>query len=257
MARTKEELKADVKKNVDLYNEAVSKGDFKTSTSIIDEIDKDVEKYDELVTGEVYQELKESEDPMLAAINKMQYLSIRVRDVRDKDLPGVILKEVDDAIKNIDLIVLHKMCKATKGGIGKDTDWIYEAETFNMMLTADKIANLTLSREERQKRLDELSDSFAISKAAKKFALGKKAVSETEFKNELNKIVKMMLGEEYNIDVACMHFIHSCFTKNGKNVCSVATSRQKSLVWYIAQVCHHIVTKNEFSVIYPEAKVKK
>ena len=248
--RTMEEIRKNVESLVLSYNSFVTEGKVEEALALIPDMEEDVNDYTALAYKKTFDEVAAAENPMHAACLKLQYDSINIKDVKEKE-SSTIKKEVVDVKKNIDLLRLHK---EINGGIGANKDWAYMLQKLNMMLTADAIAKVASTPQEAKEKLEKFDGSYAIADAAKNIDLGKNPVSQTNFKNTLKSIVQAMLGDEYHPKASDLEYLKLVYSKGGKTVRSVSMLQHRNFCWHIANICNNVLTTLGYTVEY---KVKK
>lgn len=244
------ETKLDAK--VKSYNEA--KADEKTTAkelqAIKDDIDKLSKDHASASRGLAYAKFQSSEEgPMIAACRAGSYPAIKVKEEKiDKDSSETILV-VEETVRKVDLGDLHKHCE----GIGHDTKWIYALEKLNLMMTASRATELGAT----PRRLKEINDSYAMSKIAEGYDLGKNPCSKTQMLATLTNIVTMMLGEELGKKVLKfdLRYLEYVYTKaDSKSLLKVKCATHKQMRVYLLSICHRIVTDGVYDVDFKVAK---
>ncbi len=241
--KTKVELRAEAEALVKDYNEAIQSGDFNKSAEINTKLEQVVNEHTSIAREECFAELKATEDPMMAAIKRLTFPTIRCKDTKvgDEKIP---VREIEDVDKAIDLLKLHK---AVNGGIGKDKNWYLMIEKFNMLMTAQKAIDLGLDAKA-------INDSYAMSEIAKAIDLGKTPTSKTNLLKTLQAIVTAMIGEEYKAVSHDVNFLLSVYSRKNRKALTVSCANHKYMRQYLMEICHRIVEGKKYEVEYKKVK---
>lgn len=226
------------------YNEA--KHDEKMS-----EMNKAAEKLDEIVSDYAKHasmkctlECMAAEDgPMMEAVRRLTYPVIKAKETKDEVTTIEVMRVVTQD-KPIDLAKLHKSCN----GIGVDKDWIYAVEKFNMLMTARKCEELGIDP-------TSVNDSFAMSRIAKQYDLGKNPASKTNILKTMQSIVTMMIGDQYKPVSHDVNYILSIYAKkSNRKALTVSCANHKYMRQYMAEICHRLVTGGHYECEYKKVK---
>ena len=161
------ELKSSVDEQVKVFNDAVQNGRFEESTKADKAMTGTINEYTATVRDMCFEECKATDDPMLAAVKTLSYVTIGVKDEQKGD-DKVPVRVIVDKERQIDLLKLDKFC----GGIGADPNWMHVAQKMNFLLTAQKAKDLGLDPAK-------VNDSYAMSEIARQFEMGKNPTSKT------------------------------------------------------------------------------
>ena len=131
-------LKALAEEKVKAYNEAMQDGKFDEVSKLDTEITDTVNEYTSIVRDMCFEDCAASDDPMMAAVTALSFMTIGVKDTKkgDEKLP---VREVIEKERQIDLLKLHKF---VDGGIGHNKEWVYMIEKFNLLMTCQKAKDL-------------------------------------------------------------------------------------------------------------------
>jgi hypothetical protein len=241
-----QELRAEADKNVKLYNDAYQQEKFSDAKKIEVDLNKNIDDYGAYARTVCYDDCKESGDPMMAAIKALTYSTIATKDdkVGESKDTQVIVRSIIDVDKPIDLLKLHKYC----GGIGKNAEWPYLIEKFNMLMTAQKAIDLGIDPKS-------ISDSYAMSKIAAEKNMGKTPTSKTNILKTLQIVVTAMIGEEYKALSHDVNYLLSIYSKKSRKALTVVCANHRYMRNYMAEICHRIVTGKTYNVEYKAKKV--
>ncbi len=242
---TKEELRAKAEDLARDYNDAVQNGNFNAATKLNTEIEDTVNEYTSIARQECFDKLKATEDPMLAAVKELTFMTIRAKDTKvgDEKIPVRIVEDID---KPIDLLKLHK---AVPDGIGKDKNWSSMIEKLNFLMTAQKAVDLGIDP-------TSINDSFAMSDIARKIDMGKTPTSKTNILKTVQSIVTAMIGEEFKATSHDVNFLMSVYSRKNRKALTVSCSNHKYMRQYMMEICHRIVEGKSYAIEYRTIKKK-
>ena len=233
------ELRALVEEKVKAYNEAMQDGKFDEVSKLDAEITDSVNEYTSIVRDMCFEDCAASDDPMMAAITALSFMTIGVKDTKkgDEKLP---VREVIEKERQIDLLKLHKF---VDGGIGHNKEWAYMIEKFNLLMTCQKAKDLGIDP-------TAINDSYAMSEIAKGYDLGKNPASKTNLLKTLTVIVQAMVGEEYKPVSHDVNFLLSVYSRKSRKALTVTCANHKYMRGYVMEICHRIETGKTYEVDY-------
>lgn len=237
------ELRALVEEKVKAYNEAMQDGKFDEVSKLDAEITDSVNEYTSIVRDMCFEDCAASDDPMMAAITALSFMTIGVKDTKkgDEKLP---VREVIEKERQIDLLKLHKF---VDGGIGHNKEWAYMIEKFNLLMTCQKAKDLGIDP-------TAINDSYAMSEIAKGYDLGKNPASKTNLLKTLTVIVQAMVGEEYKPVSHDVNFLLSVYSRKSRKALTVTCANHKYMRGYVMEICHRIVTGKTYEVDYKKVR---
>lgn len=231
----KNETMAEVKAMAEAYLEKADNAELAQNKADNEKaIEQCINRYKFLSKTACYAEAKASGDPMKYAVKQFYYPTIKLKATEDKD-SGIVIRSIIDSQAPIDLGDMHKKL----GGIGHDTNWIYDAEMFNLHLTvraADRVGAKVKTGD------------FRLNKASLERNLGKNPCSNTQMLKTLQKVVSEMIGEEFNgkvtsHDVNYLVDVYSNDSKKSKT--AITAANHKTLRGYLKKVCYRILNGNK------------
>lgn len=237
------ELRTTVDEKVKAYNEAMQDGKFDDVQKLDTETTDSVNEYTSIVRDMCFEDCAASEDPMMAAVTALSFMTIGVKDTKkgDEKLP---VREVIEKERQIDLLKLHKF---VDGGIGHNKEWAYMIEKFNLLMTCQKAKDLGIDPKD-------INDSYAMSKVAKGYDLGKNPASKTNLLKTLTAIVQAMVGEEYKPVSHDVNFLLSVYSRKSRKALTVTCANHKYMRGYVMEICHRIVTGKTYEVDYKKVR---
>ena len=240
---TKTELRENAEELVTQYNEAIQTGDFNKATELNEKIEQAVNEHTSIARKECFEELKATPDPMLSAIKRLSFPTIKVKDTKvgDEKIP---VRTIEDCEKAIDLLKLHKACT---GGIGKDKNWYHLIEKLNFLMTAHKAVDLGLDPKD-------VHNSYSMSEIARQIDMGKTPTSKTNILKTVQSIVTAMIGEEYKATSHDVKFLLSVFSRKGKKALMVSCANHRYMRQYMMEICHRIVEGKAYELDYKKVK---
>lgn len=237
------ELRAAAEKKVKAYNAAMQDGKFNDAQKLDTEIADSVNEYTSIVRGMCFEDCAASDDPMLAAVTALSFVTIGVKDTKkgDEKLP---VREVIEKERQIDLLKLHKF---VEGGIGHNKEWAYMIEKFNLLMTCQKAKDLGIDP-------TSVNDSYAMSEIAKGYDLGKNPASKTNLLKTLTAIVHAMVGEGYKPVSHDVNFLLSVYSRKSRKALTVTCANHKYMRGYVMEICHRIVTGKTYEIDYKRVR---
>ena len=232
------ELKSSVEEQVKVFNDAVQNGRFEESTKADKAMADTINEYTATVRDMCFEECKATDDPMLAAVKTLSYVTIGVKDEKMGD-DKVPVRTVVDKERAIDLLKLDKYC----GGIGHDKEWMHVAQKMNFLLTCQKARDLGLDPQK-------VNDSYAMSEIARQFEMGKNPTSKTNLLKTLQMVVTAMVGDGYKATSHDVNFLLSVYSKKNRKALTVSCANHRNFRGYVMEVCHRIVTGKSYELEY-------
>ena len=232
------QLKSEVGEIVKTYNDAIQNGRFEESTKADTAMTEKINEYTATVRDMCFEDCKATDDPMLAAVRTLSYVTIGVKDEKKGD-DKVPVRTVVDKERAIDLLKLDKYC----GGIGADPNWMHVAQKMNFLLTAQKAKDLGLDPAK-------VNDSYAMSEIARQFEMGKNPTSKTNLLKTLQMVVTAMVGDGYKATSHDVNFLLSVYSKKNRKALTVSCANHRNFRGYVMEVCHRIVTGKSYELEY-------
>ena len=261
-------LKTDVDALIATPNEGMSKPNLRTKAEtlaiyrntattmnagdIVNRIDNAMPEvinlYTALAKRECYDELFATDDPLLAAVRKLSFPTIKDKKSRvGEDGEKIEVVEIQDIEKRINLYDLHK---SAPDGVGADKKWIYMVERLNFYFVGHIAKQLGI-------KLTDLDDSYAMSKLAAEIDMGKTPLSKNNIGKTFQNVLNAMFGDTSGIKVSTKHinYILIVYAKEGKASLTVACRNKRKFADIVLQMCHSIVCDEPFKLDYPTKKV--
>ena len=232
------QLRSEAEALVKDYNEAIQNGKFEDATKAESSATEKINEYTSVVRDMCFEDCKNTENPMLTAVQTLSYVTIGVKDEQKGD-DKVPVRSIVDKERQIDLLKLHKYC----GSIGADENWMHIAQKMNFLLTAQKAVDLGLNPQT-------VNDSYAMSEIARQFDMGKNPTSKTN----LQTVVSAMLGDGYKATSHDVNFLMSVYSKKNRKALTVTCANHRYFRNYLAEVCHRIVTGKAYELDYKTKK---
>lgn len=255
---------------------------------LLDDDLKELEReYAKAKCVEVFDQLKNEENPVKAAIIMHSYFTTSHSYTRTDSGAITSIKIVEDKPRQIDLVKLCKHC-------GLPADWQYKVEKFNQLLAMKTATDLKMSKAQIKK----ICDSFYMSKLAKEIDMGATPTSNTAICKQLQQIFDAVLFEvsdktkteakseapakdEVPVEntnaeakseapakntkkVKNMHRVNNhdvayllmCYSKRGKKKLSVAVAKNSYVHRLVMDIMHRVVTGKTYDLEYRMIKKK-
>lgn len=248
---TMPEIKATVEELVRQQNELLADEKISEAHAMNETVDQLVNRYTNLARSECFKELLASENPMHAAVLKLTYQSIRVKETEDKET-GVITRTVIDVDKDIDLLALNKQ---SKDGIGADKGWFHKIQKLNYLLAVAVGQSIGDPKWDTQ-NLPKISDSFVMTDIARGLSFGKTPTSNTQILKTLTNIVQAMIGEEFKPTSHDVAFLRECYSRKDRTAKTVQLPNHKSFCLMMRDVCNNCMTKSGYAANSKAVKTK-
>ena len=236
------ELKSEAEALVKDYNEAIQNGKFEDATKAESAAIEKINEYTGVVRDMCFEDCKNTDNPMLAAVQTLSYVTIGVKDEQKGD-DKVPVRSIVDKERQIDLLKLHKYC----GSIGADENWVHIAQKLNFLLTAQKAVDLGLNPKD-------VHDSYAMSEIARQFDMGKNPTSKTNLLKSLQAVVSAMLGADYKATSHDVNYLMSVYSRKNRKALTVTCANHRYFRNYLAEVCHRIVTGKSYELDFKTKK---
>lgn len=263
-----QELREKAESLVMLYNEGIQNGnpnptmekseivdgkptEKKVEVYIKPEIEQVVNEYTSIAREICFEECIATGDAMLEAVKRLTYDTIGFKESK-KGEEEIIVAEIVDRSKVIDLLKLHKVAK----GIGKDKNWDSIIQKMNLEMTVRQAKRLIGNKGNLTKTLKEIRDSYAMSEIAKSIELGKDPTSNTKLLATLQTIVTAMIGEEYKPTSHDVNYLADLYASKGKTALSVNCANHSYFTRYIMAICHRIVTSEDYEISFKKVSGK-
>lgn len=224
------------------YNDAMDAKNLDKMNEAQKNLDNEVAEYVKMSQNITFEECKNAEDPMIEAIKRLTFKKIRAKLAKLDQGSDLKRMEVNEVEVPIDLAKLHEYC----GGIGKDKDWVHAVAKFNELLTKKVNEDLGAGHN--------VSDDYRINKVAKEFNLGATPTSKTSLLKMLQKIISMMIGDEYKAVSHDVNFLLNAYTKNSKKVLTVSVSSHANMRWLMTEICYRLLNDMKYDVEYKKVK---
>lgn len=243
--KTLNDLRDEIIGKIGAYNAALKENDAAKLGLIEQELRETEQSYAEAKCVEVFGELKESENPVKAAIEKHSYLVVSHRPTREE---GVVtgFELVEDKVRQIDLVRFCKFCKLPTG-------WQFMVEKFNQLLALRAANELKLSKAQ----INKICDSFYMNSLARQVEMGETPDSNTAICKQLQKVLDAVLFEDngkgknvYRVNNHDVAYILMCYSKRGKKVLSVSLAKNAYMHRLFLDVAHRVVTNKAYDLEY-------
>lgn len=234
------------------YNKALKDEKAFTVSSIEDKLKRAEAAYNETARTKIFTELKNSENPVKAAITQYQYLTVSHRTIRDD---GIItgLEIVEDKPMQIDLVKFCTFCELP-------TVWQYKVEKFNQLLAMRAAKELKMTAAQIKK----LKDTFYMNELAKREEMGETPDSNTAMCKQLQMILDAVLFEDngkgknkYRVNNHDIAYLLMCYSKRGRKTLSVAVAKNAYMHRLVMDIMHRVVMGKTYDIEYRMVSTNK
>lgn len=250
--RTLANVRADIEENITAYNDGMFNKNIDTMEKANMKQDELEQEYSKLVTITCFEELKNTDNPMLEAIKKYSYTVLKHKDLKDKET-GIVKRELAERERQIDLRKLDVYCKH---GIAHDEHWQYTVEKFNQLLCMRAATDLNLDTKA-------VANSFYMNELSKQIDLGKTPTSNTQLLKQLQSVIDTIVYEDkdgknaYKAKSQDVSYLVMLYTKKGKERLSVSTAKHDFMRRLIMDILHRIVTEKAYTLEYKTFETNK
>lgn len=238
-----DELRSEAETLCKEYNEAVQNQQFEEAFKKGSALVEKINEHTSVARTICFEECKASPNPMIAAVTKLHFSTIAIKDSKTDDNKTPV-RSIVDKERPVDLFKLHKYCS----GIGADKYWLDIATKMNFLLTAQKCVDLGIDPKS-------VSDSYSMSEIARNFDMGKNPTSKTNLLKTLQAVVTAMLGNGYKATSHDVNYLLSVYAPKSHKALTVTCARHHHFRIYLAEICHRIVTPGAtYKAEYPAKK---
>ena len=233
-------------------NAAIAKKKITEAGTIIAELTKAVEQYNDLSMRLVFSKCRDAANPKFEAAKTRFFdvIDVKVKKDSDTKLPEKV--ELSDGSKMLDLL---KFCEFS----GVSSAWWTTVEAFSQFLALQKSTALGVSESRKQY----LIEKFKISKDAKnvdmtrfsksdKVAVLQQVIDEMVFVPGRTEGMNALRVNNYDVE-----YIDMCLTREGKTACSVKFADGKVFRRILTNVCYRLAIGGVYSLDFKEIKPKK
>lgn len=246
-----ETLKKEMEALVADGTKAITKGDLAKLYSIEESLGKKEKEYERLLATILYDELLAMDDPIVAAIKRYSYKTLRHRDKKsDGESKKVIGLELVEKERQIDLL---KFCEYSKtaGAVVLSTDWQYAAAKLNQLLCLRAAKTLKCTDAE----IAEIAKSYYLKEQARKLEMGETPTSDTQICKALQIVINGIIfkddskgGNAYKCNNHDVAYLLGCYTKKGKKALSLAVAKDGFFRLVITEICLRIIENGRYTV---------
>lgn len=254
--RTLAVIASEIHDNIIAYNEAIDAGNF-NAMSEADTKQAELEKeYAELAEKVCYADLKQQENPMLAAVMAYGFDVMGHKDVKtiekvvedgEEKTITITTREATIKEKQIDLIKFDNYGGKT---VSVDPLWKYELQSLNQLFCIRTAQDMNVPFDPA---------SYFMDKIARRIKDGETPVSNTAMLEALQHLVDMVIFEgedknKYRANSRDVTAILKQYTKSGKARLGIAVAKHNFFARIIGKVLYRIVSGEQYSLEYKTSK---
>ena len=254
ITETSAELFIKAKEAVRVLNEAVLDDVHSKITESKEILDALVAKHNKAAMNEAFAILRANENPMLAAIERLEIYTTKVVANKNKDT-DIITYDLDPKAQTfIDLLAFENFCRGKQ--IAHDPAWKHKIEKFNYLCALRIAKELGLSVEDVKKK-------YHIDDKAMEQDMGKTPTSNTQMLAQLQTIVDSIIyldnpnNPGHNVYKATSHdvrFLVGTLTKAGQKKHQLVFSQNGTVRNIITRIINRIVTDGSYELKYTTKK---
>lgn len=251
ITKTSAELKLDAEAVQLSLNTALNEDSYSDITKKRDELKKKVGEYNQKTKLENFAILRSAEKPMLAAIEKLTYGTMTIKEEKDKESGITIKYKLEAGSAYIDLLEFESFCEGKT--IAANTAWKYKLEKYNYIMALRIAKDIGDDYKVVEKR-------YHISQEAMNIDKDNKPISNTQMLKGLQAIIDAIIYEDKNgtncykatsHDVA---FLINTLTTAGKTAHGVRYANASTTRNLIARMLNRIVEDGSYKLEYMTKK---
>ena len=254
--RTLSVIESEIKETIVAYNEAMDNGNFNAMTEADSKLSELEKEYAQLAEAVCYSNLKQKENPMLAAVIAYGFNVIGHKDVKtiektvedgEEKSITVTVREITIKEKQIDLIKFDGYGGKT---VSVNPMWKYELQSLNQLFCIRTAQDMNIPFE---------PVSYFMDKMARRIEDGETPVSNTAMLEALQNLVDMIIFEgedknKYRANSRDITAILKQYTKPGKARLGIAVAKHNFFARIIGKVLYRIATGEEYTLEYKTSK---
>jgi len=220
------------------YNDLIQNKKLDEIGKVETDLNNEIGEYNAISRKMVYGDCLAAEDPMMAAVQTLCYPVLHLKHGKVEGSTTLDRFEIEERTKPINLLELNRQQQ-----IGHDPQWVFKAEKFNMLLTAQKAVELGIDP-------TGIADNYAMRDISKQMEFGKTPTSKTNILRTLGAVITAMVGEEFKPTSHDVAFLLSVYAKKSRKALTVTCSNHKALVAILMEICHRIINSKGYAVEY-------
>ena len=254
--RTLSVIESEIKEKIIAYNEAVDAGNFNAMTEADSKLSELEKEYAQLAEAVCYSNLKQKENPMLAAVIAYGFNVIGHKDVKtiektvedgEEKTITVTVREITVKEKQIDLIKFDSYGGKT---VSVNPMWKYELQSLNQLFCIRTAQDMNVPFE---------PVSYFMDKMARRIEDGETPVSNTAMLEALQNLIDMIIFEgedknKYRANSRDITAILKQYTKSGKSRLGIAVAKHNYFARIIGKVLYRIATGEQYTLEYKTSK---
>lgn len=226
-------------KLINEYNLQVLCGNSAYAKNMKPDIEQAVNEYTYFTRHECLQELLKADDPMVAAVKRLTFSTVKTKSTYDS-YSGKSTYELVERKVIINLRWLHEV---SKYGIGHDKKWFSMVGKLCILLSAQKSIYLGINPLQK-------NDSQIMQRIVNDIEAGGTPTSKTKILHELQNVVSAMIGEEYKVTSHDVCYLLCMYAYNGRNGSGSSYEEQDNVCRYLTEICHHLIEGVPYKNVY-------
>ena len=204
-------------------------------------------EYNKKAKAENFAILRASDNPMLAAIEKLTYGTMTIREERDKETKVVVRYVLEAGTAYIDLLEFEKFCEGKT--IAANTAWKYKLEKYNYIMALRIAKDLGDDVKSVERRYHISQEAMGIDK-------NNKPISNTKMLAGLQDIVDAIIYEDkdgknrYKVTSHDVAFLVNTLTTAGRAKHGVRYANASTTRGLIARILNRIVEDGSYTLEY-------
>lgn len=242
MAKTVlEETREKLEGYCDDYNKALLGKDMAAKNEAEANIKDALKQYKKQKFDSVLYQLKQEENPVLAAVRQLTYPILRSKIVRDEGIETGI--ELVESEARINLVKVCEYC-------GLSTVWQYKVEKIGLLLALRAAKELKVPASE----LKAMTKDYRMNDLARKVEMGETPESNTQIVGMIQTVLDEILPKAGKANAHDAAYMWMACTRAGREAKTVKVCDGKTAHNLFMDVANRIVTKGRYTVDYRREK---
>lgn len=237
------------------YNNALDNDNLKAMKEATQEMERAKMEYNLNARYEFYSLCLAKENPLFEACKILWHDGIYVKFTRENDV--IVKAEKDYKQFMFAPRDFYNFADDRKIQLGMVDGWLHKIEKYTKLMTLLACESHGYS----EKDIKKVKESYAIRRAAEKVDMeirsGKDPLGYKTMSENLENIIKDMLGVDYAITVSDFNFVKDGFCKKSPKALTLVASTSGEIEKVIAQVCNRIILDKRYTIAYRVKKGKE
>lgn len=236
-----------IRKNCDgfvqAYNEALRNREYRNREDAETNLNAELKRYRKQKADDVIAMLAKDENPILAAVQTLEYPVLKAKKVREDGVETGI--ELVESNVRVDLV---KVCEAA----GLPTAWQYKVEYLGLVMAiriAKDLNNPTIARA--------MKTDYRMKDLARRLANGETPTSNTQVVKLVQDIKDEILPGSGKVSNHDIKYLENVMSRAGREAKTVQLGGTKQMHGFFLDVLNAIITESGYGVSYKKERAKE